>query len=519
MRLPTTLILLAFLALIGACAFDETTQEDTAEPTETEMATQEGSRGPLPGDRVLDNCSLEFDFDPAVPDLRIDWRQEDHIHWSTDGSQILFTFNSRRPFSPAGVPRSKIIGLVEGFDLDSQDSNGNLDLKIVSTPDRDPFWGDGGLVTYVDVSPDHSHFVFSACAYTELTEQEIEAWDEDWRDDSLIVTDLTPEEIEELSEGWWDYIFIHPGNNSGDATEAKRDRVWDYNFEILISNIDGTDVERLTEKAGYTDAFYTNTFPAWSPDGSRIAFIRDIATLTIYTLSTGSFEEIDLRPGAFAKRLAWSPDGERIAFGGLSNYGSDSYSPGLYTIRADGTELTRVAYAASGPAWSPDGRRIAVVARSGSGEILFDESGDPYPDVEIALYTFAADGSDPILVNDNLPDSWNWVDYPREEGPWMGDLSWSRDGSEILLKGFGRRFPTDGSPPSDVGPGFVNPPYVPRDASWSPDGSSIAFFGHSTENPSLLLIADQNGENVRTVLEFADIESAISQIEWDQTSQ
>ncbi len=509
MRLPTPLILFAFLALMGACAPDE--------------ATQEGPRGPLPGDRVLDYCSpQEIDFDPADPQLRAGWRWEDYIHWSTDGSQILFAFGHIYGIGAVGVPQSKIIGLVDILDLDGQDSNSDLKLEVVSTPDRDLVWGDDGLITYVDVSPDHSRFVFSTCAYTEVTEQEIEELDVDWRDESLIVTDLTPEEIAESGENWWDYIFIGPGNSSGDAAEAQRDRIWIYEFEILISNIDGTNVERLTEKAGYTNLFYTNTFPAWSPDGSRIAFIRDVATLTIYEVETGSFEEIALWPEgarAFPIRPIWSPDGERVAFVGRSSDAWDSPIPGLYTIRADGAELTRIADAASGPAWSPDGRRIAVVASSGSREIVFDESGDPYRDVEIALYIFAADGSDPILVNDNLPDSWNWVDYPREEGPWMGDLSWSPDGSEILLKGFGRRFPIDGSPPSDVGPGFVNPPYHPRDASWDPDGSSIAFFGHSTENPSLLLIADQNGENVRTLLEFADIEREISKIEWGQTSQ
>lgn len=519
MTLRTPLILLAFLVLVVGCQSDQIKQEDTAEPTGTGMATQEGPRRPLPGDRVRDYCSpLSVDYDATFAQLRVNWRREDYIQWSSDGSQILFTFGDVYGIGAVGVPQSKIIGLVKGFDLDSQDSNDNLDLEIVSTPERDPFWGDDGLITYVDVSPDDSRFAFSTCAFTELTQHEIEELGEDWRDYSLIVTDLTPEEIAESGENRWGYIYIDSGNNSGDATEAKRDRVWLYDFGIFISNIDGTDVERLRENISRTDRF-PDTFPVWSPDGSRIAFMTGWTTFTIYEVGTGSFEEIPLGPSYFL-RPTWSPDGERVAFVGQpTDFWQGSRIPGLYTIRADGSELTRIADAASGPAWSPDGTRIALVARSGSGEILFDENGNPYLDAEIALYTFAADGSDPILVNDNLPDSWNWVDFPREDGPWLGDLSWSPDGSEILLKGFGHRVPLDGSPPSDVGPGFITPPYVPRDASWSPDGSMIAFFGYDTENPDVLLVADRNGENVRTLLEFADIESAISQIEWDQTSQ
>ncbi len=50
-------------------------------------------------------------------------------------------------------------------------------------------------------------------------------------------------------------------------------------------------------------------------------------------------------------RLVWSPDGTRLAI---------DYR-GIYTVRADGSDLTLVTHGRS-PNWSPDGSRIAYTA-------------------------------------------------------------------------------------------------------------------------------------------------------------
>jgi hypothetical protein len=69
------------------------------------------------------------------------------------------------------------------------------------------------------------------------------------------------------------------------------------------------------------------------------------------------------RDGERAKRLTdggdfaprWSPDGSKIAF---LRYGRAGVA-GLYAIAANGTRLRRLAARGSRPAWSPDGSRIA----------------------------------------------------------------------------------------------------------------------------------------------------------------
>ena len=206
--------------------------------------------------------------------------------------------------------------------------------------------------------------------------------------------------------------------------------------------------------------------PVWSPDGQKLAFIVYEGAVEVYEEAI-ELEKVD-----------------RFAPAGLSLKAS------VYTVGVDGTGLTRITEAASNPAWSPDGKRIAVAVPAKRGKA--------------DLYTFAADGSDPVLVKDTLSATWN-----SPVNPWMGNLSWSPDDSQILLNQRARRINLDGSSavPNTLRYATEKYPRVPPMlATWSPDGTRIAV---RTEDPRprkgkaavLVYVIGRDGSNPRYLVE------------------
>lgn len=121
-------------------------------------------------------------------------------------------------------------------------------------------------------------------------------------------------------------------------------------FQIYLMNPDGSDKRFFSQGQS----------PRWSPDGTRLAFIR-YDSVDVPGLYVANRDRGDMRRLATASTTdhAWSPDGREIAFSSASS----SASPGLVVVEVEsGTirQLTHDFYVTN-PSWSPRGRRIAFV--------------------------------------------------------------------------------------------------------------------------------------------------------------
>lgn len=132
--------------------------------------------------------------------------------------------------------------------------------------------------------------------------------------------------------------------------------------DIYVMNADGTGITPLTDDPAAEFA------PAWSPTGSSIAFVRSANgtdTIDVVNADGTNEHEVAAGTGANQRPFTWSPDGRRIAFVYLRKAGWD-----LDVVNADGTGK-RTAFARDGvwnegPAWSPDGSEIAFSSTLGA---------------------------------------------------------------------------------------------------------------------------------------------------------
>ena len=121
---------------------------------------------------------------------------------------------------------------------------------------------------------------------------------------------------------------------------------------------DGSDRKTLTD-----GSFREARDPAWSPDGMRLVFDCEI-------IQASSEMCVVNRDGTGLKRLtdnvsfdgdaAWSPDGLWIAFE-TNRFGGQK---DIAIMKADGTNVTKVATGAD-PAWMPDGARLLFTGSDG----------------------------------------------------------------------------------------------------------------------------------------------------------
>lgn len=228
--------------------------------------------------------------------------------------------------------------------------------------------------------------------------------------------------------------------------------------------------------------------PAWSPDGSRIAFAsgRAGAHLDIWVMNANGSSPVNLTPladstgsGEAGIEPSWSPDGERIAY---------TYQGDVWVMSDDGGSKTNLTHDASlpaagqMPAWSPDGERIAYV-----------RGWD--------VWTMAPDGSDRTRLTSTTGG------LGTEKHP-----DWSPDGLRIVYERSGQiwHMNADGSGQTVVSAGADRGGTRP---AWSPEGDRIVFSssGYSAANGPDLFVVRPDGtgaQRLDTEVPAADADPA-----------
>ena len=131
----------------------------------------------------------------------------------------------------------------------------------------------------------------------------------------------------------------------------------DGNPEIYVMDSDGTNQKRLTTVQG------DDSFPDWSPDGTKIAFVsnRNGGFVQIHVMDADGKNPIRLTDGLWETHPDWSPDGGKIAFTVNPDF-QERWVPHIAVMDADGNNRVKHEDHASEPSWSPDGSKIAFTS-------------------------------------------------------------------------------------------------------------------------------------------------------------
>ncbi len=237
--------------------------------------------------------------------------------------------------------------------------------------------------------------------------------------------------------------------------------VSDSNGAYVLSTIgyDGSQPAPLVSSIGNSGTIYDIKAPAWSPDGTRLAFSAsngvgyDIYTVTGPGLNQG-LTRLTTSASSGGNWPWWSPDGSQIAY--------TTYRDGKYTIdvmNTDGTGHKTIAEGIGGIcfrlSWSPDARCITFA----TGPV----NTDPFDTWEI--YAVNIDGTGLVQLTDNKFEEMAPALSP--DGTKIAFYS-NRDGYLAIYV-----MQSDGSGATRLTGNSISCT-IPQ---WSPDGTQIAYLG------------------------------------------
>ena len=186
-------------------------------------------------------------------------------------------------------------------------------------------------------------------------------------------------------------------------------------FEIYAMNADGSNDHQVTNLGGFA------IFPDYSPNGTRIAFSGgegNDPNDEIYVVDAatgGSLQQLTSCAGygdfCFNDHPAWSPDGSKIAFIHADDTDADGnpVNEQVWVMRSDGTHAHPLTSAPvphdQVPDWSPDGRHIAFAAGPFGSEGIWVMNADGSHKVQLTGCN--ASDPQPCAAGDDFGPAWS----------------------------------------------------------------------------------------------------------------
>jgi hypothetical protein len=265
---------------------------------------------------------------------------------------------------------------------------------------------------------------------------------------------------------------------SPDGTRIAFQSYRDGSGDIYTMNANGSGVARLT------DSPYADEYPTWSPDGTKIAFVHgrtwterrlrimdadgsDVSRVTFTSDDPEVKDDLENWVWWYAYDLAWSPDGTKIAFSiRYMCEGCEVFSSLPPTVATANVDGSNLAFVQGNdqPSWSPDGTRLAVTTSHADGTVVA---------------VMDADGS-----------NYRWLPYLNSDCHSLRSPAWAPDGKSLAVVGspcslWGvHLYAPDGSYLALLAPGFYD------DIDWQPLPPSYTFGGFFSpvNNPPTLNI-------------------------------
>lgn len=300
--------------------------------------------------------------------------------------------------------------------------------------------------------------------------------------------------------------------------------------QLYVMNADGSKVARVLESDTW------DTHPVWSPDQTRIAFLRQplgqpapgasqgADQLEIWVWPVDGSGEVRVADLAAEAAPAWSPDGQKLVFASDRDGDRD-----IYVVNVDGSDLTNLTDDADrdgDPAWSPDGTQLAFTEPEGVSIMRLDGSGTrPLTTIGGASPVWSPDGrqiafkeAGEIAVRDADGSDLRIVSLQRGNTTltFAGPPAWSPDGSRIAFASLSSRtvwvVNADGSGLRKVAADLVDDPSfnLVTPPAWSPDGIALAFVCGRGSFEICTVNADGSNEVQITDNDAPDVQAAWS---------